>query len=183
MTVTHDMSHVTIADVRRVSERFVGDIEQIPPMVSAIKIDGKRLHELARQGKTVERKPRPVTVYELTIDEVPDEPNIFRFTTRCSSGTYVRTIAADIGAALGGGRAPALASSTAIGSFVEAGAAPLEKAPLLSLADGLRDYGTVTLDEETVVRVRHGQPLRRGPAPWRGPWVLLDPAGDLVAVQ
>ncbi|MFT4990502.1 MAG: tRNA pseudouridine55 synthase, partial [Acidimicrobiales bacterium] len=62
VTVRHDMSGVTIDDVRRVATRFVGDIEQIPPMVSAIKIDGKRLHELAREGKTVERKPRPVTV-------------------------------------------------------------------------------------------------------------------------
>ena len=59
VTATHDMASVTIEDVQRVAQQFVGDIEQIPPMVSAIKVDGKRLHELAREGKTVERQAAP----------------------------------------------------------------------------------------------------------------------------
>jgi tRNA pseudouridine55 synthase len=183
VTATHDMSGVTIDDVRRVATRFVGDIEQIPPMVSAIKIDGKRLHQLAREGKTVERKPRSVTVYELTIEDVPDEPAVFRFTTRCSSGTYIRTIAADIGTALGGGAHVRLLRRTAIGSFTEAVAAPLEQAALMPLPAGLADYESVVLDATTVARVRNGQRVGDDVLAGDGPWVLLDSAGDLVAVH
>ena len=183
VTATHDMAGVTIDDVREVAQRFVGDIEQIPPMVSAVKVDGKRLHQLAREGKVVERKPRPVTVYELSVDEVPGEPLHFRFTTRCSSGTYVRTIAADIGSALGGGAHVSWLRRTAIGCHLEAHSAPLEKAPLISLAAGLADYESVRLDDATVSRVRHGQVFDEPGLPGDGPWVLLDESGDLVAVH
>ncbi len=188
VTVTHDMAGVTIDDVRRVAAGFVGDIEQIPPMVSAIKIDGKRLHELAREGKTVERKPRPVTVYELSVDPAfvenePGEPPVFRFTTRCGSGTYIRTIAADIGAALGGGAHLRYLRRTAIGRHTEAQSANVEDATIISLADGLADYPTVTLDEATVARVRNGQRLGEDMLSGDGPWVLVDEAQAVVAVH
>jgi tRNA pseudouridine55 synthase len=188
VTVRHDMSGVTIDDVRRVASQFVGNIEQIPPMVSAVKIDGKRLHELAREGKTVERKPRPVTVHELTIDptfvETPqDEPDVFRFTTRCGSGTYIRTIAADIGAALGGGAHIRYLRRTAIGRHTEAHASTLEKATIISLAEGLADYRSVILDDDTVARVRNGQRLSEEILTGAGPWVLLDGQGAVVAVH
>lgn len=183
ITVTHDMSGVTIEDVVRVAKQFVGDIEQIPPMVSAVKIDGKRLHQLAREGKTVERKPRPVTVHELTVEEVPGEPAAFRFTTHCSSGTYIRTLAADIGTALGGGAHVRSLRRTAIGSHTELNAAHLETAPLISLSAGLADYGSVILDEETAGRVRHGQKLDETVLSGNGPWVLVDGEGELVAVH
>jgi tRNA pseudouridine55 synthase len=182
------MSGVTIDDVRRVASQFVGNIEQIPPMVSAVKIDGKRLHELAREGKTVERKPRPVTVHELTIDptfvETPqDGPDVFRFTTRCGSGTYIRTIAADIGAALGGGAHIRYLRRTAIGRHTEAHASTLEKATIISLAEGLADYRSVILDDDTVARVRNGQRLSEEILTGAGPWVLLDGQGAVVAVH
>lgn len=183
VTATHDMDHVTLDDVRRVAAQFVGDIEQIPPMVSAIKVDGKRLHQLAREGKEVERAPRPVTVYSLDIDEVADEPNVFRFTTRCSSGTYVRTIAADIGAALGGGAHLRYLRRTAIGSHTEASAELLEQSQLISVAEGLRDLVHVTLDDDTVTRVRHGQRLERSTFDGAGPWALCDTDGNVVAVH
>lgn len=188
ITIRHDMAHVTIEDVQRVSPQFVGDIEQIPPMVSAIKIDGKRLHELAREGKTVERKPRPVTVHELSIDPAflptePGEPQVFRFTTRCGSGTYIRTIAADIGAALGGGAHLRYLRRTAIGRHSEANSALLDDATIISLAEGLADYPSVTLDEETVARVRNGQRLSEDMLTGDGPWVLHDPTGAVVAVH
>jgi tRNA pseudouridine55 synthase len=188
ITATHDMSGVTINDVSRVATQFVGDIEQIPPMVSAIKIDGKRLHELAREGKTVERKPRPVTVYELKVDPAfvehgSGERDVFRFTTRCGSGTYIRTIAADIGAALGGGAHLTYLRRTAIGRHTEAAAAPVEKATIISLAEGLADYPSVTIDDETVTRVRNGQRLSEEVLTGDGPWVLLNEAGDVVAVH
>lgn len=183
VTATHDMAGVTIDDVIEAAKGFVGDIMQIPPMVSAIKIDGKRLHQLAREGKEVDRPPRPVTIHELFVEEVPGEPEVFRFTTTCSSGTYVRTIAADIGAALGGGAHLRYLRRTAIGSHVEANAELLEAAPVISLAEGLRDYDAVVIDDETVTRVRHGQRLDEGVLVGDGPWPLLDEAGELVAVH
>jgi tRNA pseudouridine55 synthase len=88
-------------DVRRAAERFVGKIEQVPPMFSAVKIDGHKLYRLARQGVEVERAPRPVTVHAFAIESVslPD----FAFSLRCSKGTYVRTLVHDLGEALGCG--------------------------------------------------------------------------------
>ncbi len=188
VTVRHDMSDITIEDVIRVAPQFVGDIEQIPPMVSAIKIDGKRLHQLAREGKTVERKPRPVTVHEISVDPAflptePGEPHVFKFTTRCGSGTYIRTIAADIGAALGGGAHLRSLRRTAIGRHVEANAAVLEKSTIISLAEGLADYPSVSLDDETVARVRNGQRLSEDVLTGAGPWVLLDSQCAVVAVH
>ena len=188
VTATHDMSSVTIEDVQRVAQDFVGDIEQIPPMVSAIKIDGKRLHELAREGKIVEREPRPVTVYEITVEPefVPTatgEPNVFRFTTRCGSGTYIRTIGADIGAALGGGAHLRYLRRTAIGRHTEDAAAQIEDATIISLAEGLADYPSIGLDDETVARVRNGQRLGADVMVGDGPWVLKDAAGNVVAVH
>lgn len=183
VTAVHDMSGVTVDDVRQIAPRFVGDIMQVPPMVSALKVDGKRLHELAREGIIVEREPRPVTVYDMTVDDVPGEPNIFRFTATCSAGTYVRTIAADIGTALGGGAHLRMLRRTAIGSHTEAAALPLESAQMISLPAGLADYGAITIDDETAARVRHGQRLPEETLPGDGPWPLLDQVGDLVAVH
>lgn len=188
VTATHAMVGVSIEDVQRVATQFVGDIEQIPPMVSAIKIDGKRLHELAREGKTVERKPRPVTVHQIDIHPemlATDDGgrDVFRFTTRCGSGTYIRTIGADIGAALGGGAHLRYLRRTAIGRHTEAAAAQVESAQIISLAEGLADYPSVTLDDETVARVRNGQRLSETVLTGDGPWVLLDEAGAVVAVH
>jgi len=187
VTATHDMAGVTISDVERVAAQFVGDIEQIPPMVSAIKVDGKRLHELAREGKTVERKPRPVTVHQIDIHPellaADDGRDAFRFTTRCGSGTYIRTIGADIGAALGGGAHLRYLRRTAIGRHTEADSALVEDAQIISLAEGLADYPSVTLDDDTVARVRNGQRLSETVLTGDGPWVLLDEAGAVVAVH
>src|SRR2546429_1833246 len=103
VTATYDMSGVTLDDVRTTAERFVGDIEQVPPMVSAAKVGGRRLHELARAGEEVERAPRPVHVDRF--DLVDFEPGPYpeaTFVVECGSGTYVRSLAADLGRALGG---------------------------------------------------------------------------------
>ena len=102
VTATHDMAGVTLADVRSAAEELTGDIIQVPPMVSAVKIDGKRLHELAREGKEVERQPRPVTIHAFGVGE-PAADGVYPVEVTCSSGTYIRTLAADVGAALGGG--------------------------------------------------------------------------------
>ena len=83
-------------------ERFTGDIEQVPPMYSAVKINGKKLYELARKGKEVERRPRPVTIHTLELLEgAPPAGADFALRVVCSKGTYVRTLCHDIGQALG----------------------------------------------------------------------------------
>lgn len=98
-----DASSLTAEQVRHAIMSFLGEIEQIPPMYSAVKIDGKRLYELAREGKTVERKARRVTIHEIEIVEMNmggQEPTV-RFRVSCSKGTYIRTLCVDIGQALG----------------------------------------------------------------------------------
>lgn len=177
---THDMSGVTLADARRVvAEHLTGDILQVPPMVSALKVGGKRLHELAREGIEVERAPRPVTIHRFEVDEGP-EPGVLAITVQCSSGTYVRTLADDLGHLLGGGAHLRNLRRTAIGSFGEADVAPVADAVLLAPAEALRDYARVAVDEATAALVRHGRVL---PAfDGTGPWAVVDGAGELLAV-
>jgi tRNA pseudouridine55 synthase len=94
---------VTEADVHAVLARFSGAIEQVPPMYSAVKVDGKRLYELARDGKTVERKARTVTIHDIRLLAMKldlEQPEI-TFAVECSKGTYIRTLCVDIGKALG----------------------------------------------------------------------------------
>ncbi|MGQ8871810.1 tRNA pseudouridine(55) synthase TruB [Paenibacillus sp. TSA_86.1] len=94
---------VSQEQVQQVLERFLGTISQVPPMYSAVKVDGKRLYELAREGKTVERKSREVTIYELELTgiETSDGVTDISFRALCSKGTYIRTLCVDIGRVLG----------------------------------------------------------------------------------
>ena len=106
--ITGEIVEERPADVTReqlwaVLEGFTGDIEQVPPMYSAIKIGGKKLYELARKGKEVERRPRPVTIRALGVLEGPERGADFTLRVACSKGTYVRTLCHDIGQALGCG--------------------------------------------------------------------------------
>ena len=181
LVATYDMSHVTLDDVRAAAAGFVGDIEQVPPMVSAVKIKGQRLHELARKGEEVERPARPVTVTRFDIEPTA-EPLVFGLTVDCSSGTYVRTLAADVGAALGGGAHLRNLRRTAIGSFSVRDAVPLDRLDaeqVLPPAAAMRDYPAATIDADEAVAVSHG---RKVAARHDGPWALLDGAGALVAV-
>ena len=93
-------------------------------MVSAVKVGGRRLHELARQGIEVERAPRPVTVYRFDVEPDPLRPLVYRAEIECSSGTYVRVLAQDVGLALGGGAHVTNLRRTRIGSFGEADMRP-----------------------------------------------------------
>lgn len=102
-------------EVRRVIASYVGEILQIPPMYSALKVNGKKLYELARQGIEVERKARPVTIHEIRIDQI-DLPRI-TMTVTCSKGTYIRTLCHDIGQSLGCGGCMEKLLRTAVGSF------------------------------------------------------------------
>lgn len=91
--------NVTEQHVRDVISTFVGTIEQVPPMYSALKVNGKKLYELAREGKTIERKARKVSIYDITIDEIC-LPEVV-MTVSCSKGTYIRSLCDDIGTKLG----------------------------------------------------------------------------------
>ncbi len=101
VTAEYDMSGVTAEQVMALEEKFTGPIEQVPPMVSALKHKGKSLHELAREGIEIERKARPITINELKISNI-DLPR-FDLYADCSKGTYIRTLSYDMGKALGGG--------------------------------------------------------------------------------
>jgi len=109
---------ITREDVVAATARFTGDIDQLPPMVSAVKVDGRRLHELARAGREVDRAPRRVHVHRFDVEgfepgPYPDADVV----VECSSGTYVRSLAADLGVALGGCAHLASLRRTRVGSF------------------------------------------------------------------
>ena len=113
-----DVPLPTEAEVLAVLDRFRGDILQTPPMYSALKVGGKKLCDLARAGKEIERESRPITVYSLDAERVTDEE--YRLSVRCSKGTYIRTLCADIGDALGtGGVMSRLLRSRAAGYSLE----------------------------------------------------------------
>lgn len=186
VTATFDMVGVTLEQVREAARGLTGAILQVPPMVSAVKVGGRRLHELAREGIEVERAARPVTVHRFAVTaEVA--PGTFAVEVDCSSGTYVRTLAADLGMALGGGAHLRALRRTAIGPFGESTARPLEDAELRSPAEALAFMDRVAVDEVTAELVRRGRRLvRTGQAvtfEGDGPWAVIDAAsGDLLAV-
>ena len=184
VTATFAMAGVTLDDVRAAARAFVGDISQVPPMVSALKVGGRRLHELARAGEEVERAARPVTVHRLGV-EPTGEPHVYRIDVECSSGPYVRSLAADLGRALGGGAHLRALRRTAVGSFGLAEAVGLDElgpGAVLPPAEALRDYERVAVGAEEATAVGHGKALSGLLASGRGPWAVVDARGDLLGV-
>ena len=114
-----------------VARRFVGEIEQVPPMYSALKVDGQKLYDLARRGITVERKARPITVHALTVTPT-DVPSDYLLDITCSAGTYIRTLCADIGTSLGCGAVMATLERTAAGGFSREASHTLEELEAMS---------------------------------------------------
>jgi len=164
-------------------ENFVGEIEQLPPMYSALKKDGQPLYKLARQGLEVEREPRKVHVKSLFVDEF--SPPYMTFTVDCSKGTYVRTLCHDIGQMLGCGAHMTDLRRLTCGRFTLATSHPLEaleglseqgrSLPLLSLAEALADWSTLKVDGLILER------LQNGVAPYMADLVGDEPvAGDKV---
>jgi tRNA pseudouridine55 synthase len=187
VTATFDMRGVGPADVAAAAVALTGDIEQVPPMVSAVKVEGRRLHELAREGVAVERKPRPVTVYRFDTSADPARPGVYRAVVECSSGTYVRVLADDLGRALGGGAHLDHLRRTRIGSFGEPDMRPIESIgpdTVLTPAAAMRDLEPVRVDDDVAASISHGLPLDRVPlgAVGDGPWAMLDGNGALLAV-
>lgn len=178
-----DMAGVSEAAARAAAAALTGEIMQVPPMVSAVKVGGRRLYELAREGKEVERPPRPVTVHRFDLAAAGSE-GVWRAAVECSSGTYVRTLASDLGRALGGGAHLRSLRRTAVGGFGLDRARPVESPVLLPPAAAVAHLDGVILDEGAAADVRHGKVLDRGRlgAVDDGPWAVHDAGGDLLAV-
>jgi tRNA pseudouridine55 synthase len=175
--------------------RFRGDIEQVPPMYSALKRQGRPLYSYARQGQELSREPRRVTIHELTL-EAWEPPATARLRLRCSKGTYVRTLAADLGQAAGPGAHVTALRRTRSGPFhlgqalaLDALVARIESGaslPFISLPEALVELPAVAVPAELVRTVTDGKRLESrlldpGP-PTPGFRRLLRPDGSLLAV-
>jgi len=186
VTGTWDMEDVSLAQVRAAATTLTGPIEQVPPMVSAVKVGGRRLHALAREGIEVERVARPVTVHRFDVDPGLT-PGVFRIGVECSSGTYVRVLAADLGIALGGGAHLRNLRRTRIGSFSAGDARLVDEltpAVVLTPAQALRDLDQVVVPTDVQRDVARGLALDRVPlgVAGDGPWGLVDDGHRLLAV-
>ncbi|MFC1795861.1 tRNA pseudouridine(55) synthase TruB [Pseudomonadota bacterium] len=147
---------------------FRGHIEQIPPMYSALKLDGQPLYKLAREGKEVERQPRTVTIHSLEL--LSWETPVLEFRVHCSKGTYVRTLAEDIAGALGSCAHLKALRRTEVGPFREMGMIELQAVEraaengsldslLLPVDSGLENWPLVVLEDEAASRFTHGNPV------------------------
>ena len=179
--------------VARAAQSFVGDIEQIPPMVSAIKVDGRKLYELARAGVVVDRAARPVRIDTLAVEDFVDgaypEATI---RIDCSSGTYVRSLAADLGTALGGCAHLGELRRLRVGSFAVEEASTLDEIEtdperfVIAPAAAVRDMVEVVVDAEQRRAIAHGAtfaaPALLGERDAPGPFAVVDEHGELLAV-
>ena len=176
---------VTRAELEAILPRFTGEQEQLPPMYSAVKKDGKKLYELARKGIEVERKPRNIVIKELEITKSIDA-STYELRVLCTKGTYVRTLCHDIGAALGcGGTMCSLRRAMAAG-YTLADAVTMEQ--VLSAADPtalarpvdscFARYPAATIGGRTLFRAKNGNPF-----PWAGPenlYRVYGPNGEFL---
>ena len=182
VTADTEAGHLDEATIRAAFARFVGDIEQVPSAVSAIKVDGKRAYRRVRDGEAVELYARPVVVHEIVVQEVrATEVDV---SIRCSSGTYIRAIARDVGAALGvGGHLTAL-RRTAVGPFDLGASHTLdelaEEFAMLPMASAARaSFATYDLDEAHAQDVRYGRRLDLKPD---GLSAVFAPDGEFLAL-
>jgi len=195
---TADASAVTREMVEAVLPRFTGEIEQIPPMHSAVRYEGKRLYDLAREGKVVPRQARKVQVHQLQLlDFLYGEHPEAEIEVECSSGTYIRTLCADIGDALGTGGYMKSLVRTAIGAFRAENAMPLEQLQsdtpanyLTPMAEAVANILPVWTPPPQVLRLfRLGRFVRPRPFPPvplpenKPPYIaVLDAQGELFAI-
>lgn len=181
---TFDMSGLDEAAVRAAADGLTGDIMQVPPMVSAIKIDGRRLHELAREGIEVDRPSRPVHIGRFEIS-VTDDPLVYRAIVDCSSGTYIRSLAQDLGTALGGGAHIGSLRRTRLGAFNIDEAHGIEGAVLLPAIEGLRHLPHFEVTTDVATAFKGGKVLDDAQTGYSGgsrTAVAVDADGAIVAV-
>jgi tRNA pseudouridine55 synthase len=184
---------ITREQLDTAARAFVGDIEQVPPMVSAIKVGGRKLYELAREGKEIERAPRAVHIDALVVEEFalgayPEAT----LCVDCSSGTYIRTLAADLGTALGGCAHLKALRRTRVGPFTIDEAHTLDEIAgdpdqfVLSAADAVRDLESVSVDGDVARAIAHGATFAAsallGDGAGAGPYAVLDEQRALLAI-
>ena len=180
VTATHDMSSITLEDVQRVvKENFVGEIKQVPPMVSALKIDGVRLHTLARQGIEVERVARDLTIYSFKVLAMP-EPGVINVEVHCSSGTYIRSLADDLGRALGGSAHLRNLRRIAVGGFDQSECSRLEDVVVHPPITAVRTMSRIVASDEMKAMIKNGRELEKFDSP--APWVLVDDTNAVLAI-
>lgn len=157
-------------EIKDTIQSFVGDILQIPPMYSALKKDGKKLYELARQGKEIEREARPIKIYSINVDSI-DLPYV-TFTVKCGKGTYIRSLCRDIGEKLGCGACMEHLKRTAVSHFEVKDSLKLAKVEELAKVGQIDDYilplesvfaknESIFVKEESSRIIDNGNPLRR----------------------
>lgn len=166
-----DASHITQSNIVAILPKFTGGIQQIPPMYSAIKVDGKKLYNLAREGKTIERKARAVTISELNITSWTSPE--FILDVVCSSGTYIRSLAYDIGQELGVGAYLSGLERVASGNFHIDQAIALDTVMdddawhehIISPYQALKDRPSIIMNAEEILTIQNGQFIKREDAP------------------
>jgi tRNA pseudouridine55 synthase len=181
VTATFAMDDLTAERVSTAAQGFVGDIEQIPPMVSAKSIDGVRLHELARQGIEVERAACAVTVHRFDVTPT-DDRMVYCAEVECSSGTYIRSLADDLGRALGGGAHLRALRRTHIDAISVADASSLDALVIRPAVELLGSMARVEATDDELVDISHGRSLSTDERfAGGGPWAIVRGA-DLIAV-
>ena len=188
--LTQQEVHLTREDVEAVLPKFRGDILQIPPMYSALKVNGQKLYDLARKGREVERQPRPITIHELTLLDF--EGNEAKLRVRCSKGTYIRTLCKDIGEALGCGGCMAELRRVQAGEYTLEGSVPLYD--LLKISEAGEDVEhllrpvdsmfastpKLTLNQKQSRLVRNGNGFVSDAEP--GKYRVYSPEGEFLAL-
>jgi tRNA pseudouridine55 synthase len=183
MVAEADASHLTREQVERAAEAMTGEIDQVPPMVSAVKVGGERLYRKARRGEEVDRESRRVTVHELAVVSfTPGRRARAGMRIRCSRGTYVRTIAHDLGRALGVGGHVAVLRRESVGPFRSGDAVALHDvspAALRPMIEAVAAYPRRTVDAAGALALAQGKPATAFAEP--GPHAVVGPDG-LVAM-
>jgi tRNA pseudouridine55 synthase len=190
VTATFDMAGVSDADVVAAAATLTGGIAQRPPMVSALHVGGRRLHQLAREGREVDRAPRPVHVASFEV--APVGAGTWRFAVTCSSGTYVRSLVDDLGVAVGGGAHLVTLRRTRVGRFGLDAAVPLEafsadaataRASLLAPLAMVEHLGVVRVGGDDATALHQGRRVATATSPARAGLVAVcDERGTLVCV-
>jgi tRNA pseudouridine55 synthase len=188
-TGTWDMSEVSLDQVRSAAKTLSGTILQVPPMVSALKVGGRRLYELAREGIEVERAARPVTVerFDVSFSLRGDYGPVLKAEICCSTGTYIRVLAEDLGRLLGGGAHVRNLRRSSVGPWDLSVAVPLgavDVASVISMSDALPWMGMTRVEADVERKVRNGRALSAEElgVTSRGPWRVLGSDGSLLAV-
>lgn len=181
------------SELLNVLKQFTGEITQIPPMYSAVKVKGKRLYEYARANEQVERPSRQITIYDIELLDINEADKTFRFSVRCSAGTYIRTLSVDIGRALGYPAHMSFLKRTEACSFNEEDTVTLEaleeyaetetlSETLIPIAETLKHFDQIQVDEAVAKRVSHGQKLKLPEQTLHSDYFLLMHDEQLLAI-